>query len=147
MAPHVRAAGPDAVVAALQPLVLMFGARDFGKGEAGEALQRAWIKLYVDALAALPAETIAYAVKEWLAHGAPFFPKPSELVKLAEPKAIELRAMAYKLKMIAERWDADAPQKSTVEDQIRVQRGFEELAGMLASKSFPGPQRVRTAVG
>jgi hypothetical protein len=129
----LRLAAPissEQLYAELQPLLIMFnGAPDFGQDPEADKLQVVWFDIYAKALAKMPVEAVNIAVSEWMRVGKPFFPKPSELHKLAEPTATEINMIAWRLKKSVE----DAAQHRTVdkspEEIERVKAMIDELRG------------------
>lgn len=121
--------GPDLYVA-MQPLVIMFGPPDFGQDAVAQDLQRAWFDLYEQALKDHPREAIDIAVAEWLRIGKPFFPKPTELNKLAEDSTAEIRLIAFRLRHAVEKSDElRPPRKRTPEDAQIVGEMLADLRG------------------
>lgn len=89
--------GRDAVYVALQPLIILHGAPKLGD----DRLMESWLEIYQKALKELPREALDLAVSDHIAMSS-FFPKPAELLKLAEPKAVEIRTLAWRIKTAAE---------------------------------------------
>lgn len=87
-------AGNQVVMAALAPLILVYG-----KGE--EARSPAFWKVYTDALSDLPRIALDRAVKGYERIGK-FFPKPAEIRELAMPHADTFRQAAYRAKKAQE---------------------------------------------
>lgn len=87
-------AGDQVVMAALAPLVLVYG-----KGE--EARSPAFWNVYKDALSDLPRIALDRAVKEYERIGK-FFPKPAEIRELAMPHADTFRQAAWRTKRAIE---------------------------------------------
>lgn len=129
------AAGREGVYIALQRLIVLYGRPDYGPGEEGKALSKTWLQIYGEALDKYPVEALIEAVTKWISHGKPFFPKPAELVKLAEPKAFALWKLSYRLKVVAEQVTKDTPPKLTEEEKINVQAGLRDLAATLLANS------------
>lgn len=75
-------------MAALANLVLVYG-----KGE--EARAKGFWKVYADALANLPRAALDRACAEYAKVGK-FFPKPAEILELAEPHAGAMRSAAFR---------------------------------------------------
>lgn len=80
--------GPQVVMGALAPLVIVFG-----KGQ--EAESPAFWRVYTDALSDLPRIALDRAVSEYQRIGK-FFPKPAEIRELALPHANGFRQAAYR---------------------------------------------------
>lgn len=80
--------GDGAVMASLANLVLVYG-----KGE--EARAKGFWKVYADALANLPRAALDRACAEYAKVGK-FFPKPAEILELAEPHAGAMRSAAFR---------------------------------------------------
>jgi hypothetical protein len=133
--------GARNVYTALQPLIVLFGTPDYGKGEIADSLTKTWVQIWGETLAKYPAESVTDAVAMWISHGKPFFPKPTELVALAEPKARELWKLAYRLKVVAERAAKDMPPELDSSEQELIQTGLKELAATLAAKRLPEAPR------
>ena len=118
--------GPQSVRAALQPLVLIYGV-----GEAAKSA--AFWKVYIDALAGLPAEALAQAVIDYAAQpDAEWFPKPGPLKALASKRAEKI----WKAYSRAKRAAAALPSPTIT--KADSQRRKAEVAEML--KTFTRPQ-------
>ena len=129
-----RMAGPMGTVdamKALAPLMLHFDPRQFGAGKAGTMLTDAWEKSFADALADLPAEALEVAVSAWIKVGK-WFPKVAELRELAEPKAKEIRTLAWRLRSVAEKARLPKP-PITPEERAEIQRQTAALVADLKS--------------
>lgn len=121
---------PSDLYVSIQPLVIMFGPPDFGQDAEGKTLQRAWFDIYASTLKEHPKEAIEIAVAEWLRVGKPFFPKPSELHKLAEESSAEIRLIAFRLRYAVERADEYRPApKRTVEQTQEMKAMADKLRG------------------
>jgi len=121
---------PNEVYVALQPLVIMFGPPDFGQDEVAEEMQGAWFDICAKALKEHPREALDIAVSEWLRIGKPFFPKPTELNKLAEETSAEIKLIAFRLRMAVERADQHRPTpKRTPEDAAGIRAMVLEMKG------------------
>lgn len=125
--------GREGVYIALQRLIILYGKPDFGKGEEGHSLTKSWVAIYGEALEKYPAEAVVEAVSTWITHGKPFFPKPTELVKLAEPKARALWKLDYRMKAVAAQAAKDAVPKVSEEERFNVQNGLRDLAATLTA--------------
>lgn len=87
---HVEPCGPKAVVAALGPLLSLYGVADKSENEA-----KAFWGFYIDALQDLPVEALRAGVAEYVADGkSEFFPRPGPLKAICERHAIPLRMAA-----------------------------------------------------
>ena len=146
-------AGTAAVLRAMSPLLLHFDPRQFGSGKKGEMLADAFEASFADALADLPLEAIEVAIAAWIKVGK-WFPKVAELRELAEPKAREIRSLAYRLRQVAEKARLPKP-PITAEERAEIQRQTAELVADLKSgalfKGRPGgihspPLRSRAEV-
>lgn len=82
--------GERAVMAALAPLVLVYG-----KGE--EAKAQGFWKVYADALGSLPRAALDRACADYAKVGK-FFPKPAEILEFAESHAGAFRSAAFRSK-------------------------------------------------
>lgn len=125
-----RLAGPteaEDLYVCMEPLLIMFGAPDFGQDQGASKLQKAWFALYVQALKDMPRESIEIAIQLWLQKGKPFFPKPTELYALAEKEALEIRLIAHRLKRAVERAAEHKPVPRKADD---VKRARELIAGL-----------------
>lgn len=133
-------AGREAVYVALQPCVLLWGRPDFGKGEEAEAAKRAWVRVYGDALCKLSRESLKYAVDEWIKKGTPFFPRPSDLYKLAEPVHLKASMIAYRMKKALELADAgNAPRDLTPEECAERKKLAAEVLQTIRASRGPNP--------
>ncbi len=146
-------AGTAAVLRAMSPLLLHFDPRHFGAGKKGEMLADAFEASFAEALSDLPLEAIEIAVAEWIKVGK-WFPKVAELRELAEPKAKEIRTMAWRLRQVAEKARLPKP-PITPEERAEIQRQTAALVADLKSgavfKGRPGginapPLRSRAEV-
>lgn len=141
-------AGPmaqEVLYAELQPLVIVFGTPAVEDSEEGKALETAWWQIYLKALAPLPREALVEAVDQWIAGGKPFFPKPSELHKLAQPAASRARTLAWRIQKAAEYQEA-RDSRTPAEETKQVGQGFGALADELktmAPKRIPDVAVVR----
>lgn len=121
--------GKDAVYVALQPLIILYGAPDFGDSSAGDGLLSSWISIYTKALEKLPREALDYAVDTYIATSTkPFFPKPGELNALALPRAEDPRKIAWRLRKIV-----DAQPAAARESEEDRERGRQMVAETLAA--------------
>lgn len=135
-----RMAGPmgrEAVYVALQPLIVLFGRPDFGTGEAAKQLTKSWVEIYGEALEKLPAEALAEGVSRWIMEGK-WFPKPAELLKLSDPKASELRIIAWRLKVAVETADKAKPVIESPEERERGRRMAAEDLARRSLRRMPG---------
>lgn len=89
-----RPCGPKAVMVSMANLVLVYG-----KGAEAEA-QGFW-KVYSDALGDLPRAALDRACAEYAKVGK-FFPKPAEILELAERHAGAMRSAAFRAKRATE---------------------------------------------
>lgn len=138
-----RGATPEQIYVELQPMLVLYGPPDFGSGKEADALQAAWMDVYVKALKDVPREALEFAVSEHIRVGKPFFPKPTELNKLANEKAIEARLLAWRVRKAAEQAAADERFKArpTPEERERVRRMAAEFTGRtLPGDPSPRPQ-------
>ena len=135
--------GQDGVYVCLQPLIILFGAPDFGKATA--ALLKTWVELYGDALGHLPRESLECAVSDWIANGKPFFPKPSELKALGEKHAAEVWKIAYRVRAAVTAANKEAPAVETPEERARGLAMARETLAILRSgrglQGIPRPAR------
>jgi len=130
--------GHDGVSTALQPLLIMFGAPDFG--EVTDGLMSTWVGLYVQALGHLPREALDFAVSDWIANGKPFFPKPTELNARAKKQAEDVWRVAWLMRMAVEFADKH---KAPAEDPEERRRGIEQARQDLAAMRAGGFVRMR----
>lgn len=135
-------AGDQVVMAALAPLVLVYG-----KGE--EARSPAFWNVYKDALSDLPRLALDRAVKAYERIGK-FFPKPAEIRELAMPHAATIRQAAYRTKMAvaaeviqlrppAENRPTKEQVESVMADFHKVMKDKDPLAKLKAKASRPTP--------
>jgi len=128
-------AGDKVVMAALAPLVLVYG-----KGQ--EATAPAFWKVYTEALADLPRLALDRAAAEYTRVGK-FFPKPAEIRELADRHALALRQAAYRAGKAAA-WEE--PKAMPQSDRIPPEQFKAMMADTLAkldAKAAP-PARLRT---
>lgn len=84
---HNEPAGAKAVVAALAPLVTLYGVTD-----RSEAEWKTFWGFYTRVLAEIPAEALKAGVEDYVANPASeFFPKPGPLLALCNARAAPLR--------------------------------------------------------
>lgn len=140
-------AGHEGVYIAMQPLILLFGRPDYGRGEAAEQLKNAWVQIFGDALHKLSRESLDYAVAEWIKHGKPFFPKPSELYKLAEKAHIAANSRAWRMRKAIERADSGyVPRPEPTEAEREAVRAMmAELRVKLGCKSMASSQKLASS--
>lgn len=116
-----RPIGRDGVYEILQPCIILFGAPDYG--EVTSELGKAWLSIYQEALCRQPREALEHAVSEWIANGKPFFPKPTELNKLARKRAEEVQLLAWRCRRLAESAEAEhARQDAEVSEEEAAAR-------------------------
>jgi len=95
---HAEPAGPKSVVAALAPLVALYGAQD-----KSEAEWTAFWGFYVDALGDLPEEALRAGVAEYVCNAkSEFFPKPGPLKAICDRHAIPIRMAASRARKALE---------------------------------------------
>lgn len=123
--------GVPGALRALAPLMLMFDRPSFGRGEVGEKLADAWQSTYAQAIAHIPPEALEAAVSQWLKVGR-FFPKPAELIALAEPKTVELRKLGWRMKQVVAKAHGPKPPMTDAE-KAEVKRLAADLARDLRS--------------
>lgn len=132
LAQRSAAAGEHAVMAALRPLVLVYGV-----GEAAKA--PAFWEAY-KVLSGVPAEALAAGVREYLAApDSEFFPKPGPLKALCDKQAEPLFKAAYRASRAA---SLPAPKRKPTEaERMEVHRMAEQVAEVLKTvkpKTIPG---------
>lgn len=149
MLPHVTrmvaGAGYDGVYRALQPLVILFGAPDFGKGREGDLLLESWTVIYAKALHKLTVESLEHAVDQWIVKGKPFFAKPSELYALAEPVHLRANMAAWRMRRAVEMADkAHGHTEISDDERALVKAQFDDLKRQMGVKANPmaAPQRL-----
>lgn len=131
-----RVAGPvtqTEVRRLLAPLLLHFDPPSFGPGEAGDRLSEAWRTSYADALKDLPEEALRAAVDGWIRIGH-VWPKVAHLRILAEPKAGELRSLAWRVRKVAE--TPPPRQAISAEERARVGEMMLEMRKQMAAGTF-----------
>jgi hypothetical protein len=126
IAPHLsrlaQGCGAEQVALALQPLVLVYGL-------GAQAKSSAFWKLYIDALADIPAESLAEALSDYAREPtAEFFPKPGPLRALALKRAAPLLKAAYRAKRAANSLPRRPPA-----DPVKPEQ-FAELTAILGGK-------------
>lgn len=121
--------GSDGVYIALQPCLIMWGPPDFGSDKEADAMAKAWIDIYAKALKDLPKEALEIAVSEWFRTGKPYFPRPTELNKLAQETAAEIRLIAWRMRKAAEYVEKKTPVERTPEDVEKVKAMIAEMRG------------------
>lgn len=124
--------GKDGVYVALQPLLILFGAPDLGH----EALLDTWVEIYQNALEKLPKEALEFAVSEYIRVGKAFFPKPSDLNRLAEAKATQIRTLTWRVRQCADAVPPPAAREKTAEEKAEVARMLAEFR----AKPMPPPK-------
>jgi hypothetical protein len=87
---HAAGCGDTAVIAALTPLVTLYGITDRSETE-----WRTFWRFYIDALGDLPAEAVRAGVNDYVQSAkSEFFPKPGPLKALCEERAAPIRRAA-----------------------------------------------------
>lgn len=132
----------EQVYVLLQPLLILFGPPDHGDGPEAKTLDRAWLDLHTQAYRDIPKEALEAAVSDWIAHGKPFFPKPTELVKLADKRATDLRKIAWRLRQAAEKSAPRQRAETTDEQRAAAKARLQEAMGKLASRGLPTVSRA-----
>lgn len=138
---------PD-VYEALQPCLILWGAPDHGDGPEAAAADRFWLATHTKAYRNLPREALDHGVSEFIRTGKAYgFPKPSDIVRLAEPKAQELRMVAWRIQKAAEAAAAPKPVEMPAEVREANKARLADLAKTLAAKGMAvGPaSRLRGA--
>jgi len=96
---HVQPCGPKAVMAALMPLVTLYGVADRSERE-----WTAFWAHYLTALEGLPTEALKAGVEDYVAlPDSEFFPRPGPLKALCEKRAIPIRMAMSRARKAAER--------------------------------------------
>lgn len=102
---------------------------EFGTDEDGKVLQRAWFDVYAEALCPLPAEALQIAVDEWLRQGKGSWPQASDIYKLAEKEAQEIRLIAWRLRKAVFYTERDSKPPPTADDRAKALALLEEMRG------------------
>lgn len=116
---------------ALQPLVIMYGAPDFGQDAEAAHLQRAWFDIYKTTLKEHPKEAIEIAVAEVLrTHRYNKFPLPADLHKFAQETTAEIKMIEFRLRKAVQRADEHRPPpKKNPEDKEAVKAMIDDMRG------------------
>lgn len=127
------------VYAALQPAIILWGLPDHGDEDATKDLDRFWLETYTKAFRDLPLEALEYGVSEFIRAGRSYgkFPLPEHIVKHAEPKAQELRKVAWRMQKAAEAAAEAPPAEIPAEVRAANAQKVAEVARQLAARGMP----------
>jgi hypothetical protein len=126
------------IFSALQDFVIHFGppkkldAGELG-GEAKDALAGAWAQSWARNLRTLTPEAVALAVDRWMQHGKPFWPAPTELVKLGAALAAEQQKLAYRVRKACESAESRKP-PPTAEEKAQVRESLAEFSKQMSAR-------------
>lgn len=122
----------------LQDMLLHFGPPKFEgdivDAQGAASLNNAWLDSWTRHLSKMTPESLSLAVDRWMQGGKPFWPKPSELIKLGEPLALEQRKLAYRLKCICEQ----VPKITKVDRSPEENAKFDDILADFRSKRTAG---------
>lgn len=108
------------------------------------ALNNAWVDSWTRHLRVLTPEALTLAVDRWMQIGKPFWPKPTELIKLGEAMALEQRKLAYRVKVACESVPVTKPPPSA-EEKAQVREDLAEFTAHLAQRRAADPSPVAVA--
>lgn len=99
LAKHAEPCGPRTIIAALTPMVTLYGVSDKSQAE-----WSVFWGFYITALGDLPAEAVQRGVDEYVADAkSEFFPKPGPLKAICEKHAVPLRMAANRARKALEK--------------------------------------------
>jgi hypothetical protein len=131
----------------LQPIMLIYDPPEFSDDDAGHAATKAWKGEWAKALRNTPREALKEAVAAWIARGdmdnprrRGSFPKPADLLKLAESKAAKIHSAAWRVRKALEAAPAAQRQEPSAEEKAEVKRLAAEF------KARPAPADAPPAV-
>lgn len=125
------------VLRALDPLMMLFGPPKFEGDmvdERGAAtLNNSWLDLWTRSLRTMTPEALNAAVDEWVRKGKPFWPKPSDLIKLGEKITLHQQKLLYRLKVACTTESKHKP-PPTPEEQAKVREMLEDFKRTSAAR-------------
>lgn len=116
----------------LQPLLILYkGPPDYGTTEEGEAMQVAWMQLYMDALKGHPKEALDIAVSEIVrTRKYPTWPMPGDINAAAKETTDEINLILFRLRYAVEKADQHRPAPKKTDDDVAAVRAMvNELKG------------------
>lgn len=139
MAPALRKlaepCGPEAALAALRPLVLVYGIQEAARSA------HFW-RPYMEVLGSVPLEALSLAISEYIAKpDSAFFPKPGPLKAIADRQAEPIRRAAHRATTAA-RMEARHERAPPTEQQRAAvaKQAAEAVAALSKPKVFAMPQ-------